>query len=75
VSVGDDLDGTSVGPSDGDAPPETVVLEVGVGVFDFVDVSVGLGEWVFRVGCGVLVSSWVAVGVGVTVAGGGRTSR
>jgi hypothetical protein len=78
VPVGEVADGPSVGVPDGDEVPERLVLGVwlGVAVFD-VDLSLGLAEWVVRLGRGALGSEVVAAGVDVPVtgAGGGRTSR
>jgi hypothetical protein len=58
---------------EGDGLPDVL----GVGVVDFVGVSLGLGERLVRLGRGVLVCVGVAVGVGATVVigAGGRTSR
>jgi hypothetical protein len=62
---------------DGDEVADGLVLGVwlGVAVFDFVGVSLGLGERDVR--CGVLVWEGVAAGGGatLTVTRGGRTSR
>jgi hypothetical protein len=59
ASVGDELDGVPVGVSDGDGLRESVELEVGLGVFDFVGFLLDVGEWLVWVGCGVLVCSGV----------------